>query len=68
MTDKELEYAKKYKKISEVSENECYLGGNWCGTCMYCTDGNRYNNFIGFEHKYCTKAKIERKDKKGEEE
>jgi len=38
MTRQEM---KKYKLCSEVKENECYIGGCDCSSCMYAFPGNK---------------------------
>ena len=62
MVKKEIEYAEKFKRTCDVPISECYIGGKWCASCMYCADDTRWNT-AGFEHQYCTRA---RKDDSGE--
>lgn len=61
MTEREMEYAKKYKRDSEVTMEECYIGGKYCSSCMHCTGNSSYDSslFGHFEHDYCMMAKRE---------
>lgn len=53
MTEKEC--MKKYKRIKDVTLEECYIGGKNCGTCAHCKEHDI--NFHWYEHSYCVRAK-----------
>lgn len=55
MTETEKKYKEKYKKCSEVSLEECFIGGKNCGTCAHRAQWD--SNFNYFENDYCTCAK-----------
>lgn len=47
----EKDYADLYKICWEVPDNECYMGGHNCASCMYRRDHDQ--KFRYFENDYC---------------
>lgn len=55
----EPEVKAKYKQCSEVTPEECFIGGNHCATCMHCFGEHRWSAEGEFNSVYCTCAKKE---------
>lgn len=43
------EYTEKFKKISEVTDKECYIGGHYCASCMHCFPGMAYISLKNYD-------------------
>lgn len=54
------EYVERYHYCSEVSEEQCYMGGHYCGSCMHCFPGNYCVSLSGYDGRaVCTCARRE---------